>query len=198
MVIKSGSYLSNGIHGAVEANIEVYPRSFNIAELQEREAARTRGYVFIYNLENMYSPEGKLMPTTASTLGCEVPARSRELWRMPELNKSELVYHLLNRSPLLHPCRRGEFSHPERLADVLDKTKFLDFFAPKVINGSWYQFSRLRGAQFEIAPILEELVVLNSQIFGAYKAGKPGKTYLRSALKEGLFEIGYVDVEQSA
>ena len=197
MVIESGSFVSVGPRGSISIKVDVYMRSPEVVEVWGRRNADEPGRVLIFDLENAYTSDGRLLPTTVSSLGSSVPARCRELWYLPKLQGADLIFHLLSRRPLCHPCARGLFLDSKALVDNLIEKRFFDFFAPKVIAESWYQFFRIGGGDQDIRGILTELASFNQKVFGAYGGGKLKSAYINRALRDGYFEIGYVDVEPS-
>jgi hypothetical protein len=198
MIIKSGLYLSKDPYSAVNIRIDVYPRSFDIIELRKQLKSQTENFVFVYDLPNNYTAEGKLLATVNSSLGTSVPARARELWRLPAMSGEELIEHLIANRPITNPCHpRTLFSDAKALFRALDNMNFFRFYTPQIIEPSLYQFECIHGTRERLSDILKNIMDFNVKTFGAYSGDNTIKKHLKYSLDKGIFQVGYVDTERS-
>lgn len=197
MVITSGRIEISTDTGHIPVDIDVLPRNSDVFEALEIARTTIPG-AFLFDLDGCFSRDGRLLPTAWSSLGLEVPARARELWKSP----FQKVFETVALVSTIHPLSHGSSLHLPMydlnlVSSFLRNQHIESMLRLDVASGQCFEFTpKEPNARIPIE-VIDDFIEFGAKAFGSYPSSKIRRRAKRSYQETNQVILGYVELEDS-
>lgn len=199
MVNKTGTLDIRVRERFVKIEIQIVPWQSNVTEQLEERWTESDDFVsFTYDLTRRFTEDGRVLPTVQSTLGHEIPVRSRELWRVPSMPISDLVSLIHSIRPLKSPVKHGvkEYSC-EALVSFFENGHFDSVLKLFSVRPSCLEFVPKGEGSSLPNSIIDEFIEFGAREFKSYTSPKLRRQSRRDYVETNSIALGYLAQEES-